>query len=307
MTVVRDDRHASAGDGAAAEEEALPLLSSGQMAEFVSRGLLRFDGLVPEEINRLAVAELSGAGEADGRSVPPFHRERYRPGSRLADCFAGSPGIGAMLALPQVRGLIQSLVGADPRYDHHAVHVRRPGERSQHLHGDAIIDTRAAFDIQLMYYPERTTPEGGGTMLVPGSHFRQINEMDIARYQNVAGQVLVDCPAGTLLALHHGIWHCGRRSRSDRVRYMFKVRLNPSVRQVRLWDVSDLHDPEVQEQVRRQLAESQPWYEHAAGRLEQAQRAALWRRLSGDPGFQVEYWLGRLENQGRPHLRDLLP
>ena len=43
------------------------------------------------------------------------------------------------------------------------------------------------------------------------------------------------CRAGTLAVVHHGIWHCGRQNRTDRVRYMFKIRLNPTVRQLRLW------------------------------------------------------------------------
>jgi hypothetical protein len=281
------------------------LLSTEAMAEFVSRGFLRFDGLIDAHINDLAVAELQAAS---GANPPPgFPSSRYEPGIRLADCFTESSGVGAMLRSPAVRGIIASLVGAEPSYDHHAVHVRVPGPPSQPLHGDAIIDTRAAFDIQLMYYPQDVTAVGGGTLLVPGSHFRQINEQDIARYQNLAGQVRLECPAGTVLVLHHGLWHCGRRNRTDAVRYMFKVRLNPREEQVRLWDTSDVDDPLVQQRVRRTLSINEPWYEGATGRIEQVQRATLYRRLSGDPTFQVEYWLGRLGNQSHPRFRELLP
>ena len=42
--------------------EDLPLLSSLDMARFTARGFLRFDGVVPEEINAQFLAE---AGEAD--------------------------------------------------------------------------------------------------------------------------------------------------------------------------------------------------------------------------------------------------
>jgi hypothetical protein len=285
----------------------LPLLKTTEMAEFVARGFLRFDALIPPELNARALAELRGDRQADGMVLPEFPRKRYPPGRPLSTCFLGSAGIGQVLALPEVRGIISSLVGPEPFYDHHAVHVRRPGESSQPLHGDAIIDTRAAFDIQLMYYPEDVTAEGGGTLLVPGSHFRQINEQDIARYQNLSGQVLLECTAGTVLVLHHGLWHCGRRTYRDNVRYMVKLRLNPRVDQVRLWDTSDLDDPSVTEQVETILTRSEPWYEGGAARLEQIQRAALFRRLSGEPDFQVEYWLGRLDNKARPRLDELLP
>jgi ribosomal protein S27AE len=281
------------------------LLSTDQMAEFVSRGLLRFDGLIDAKTNEVALAELRAASGPS--PLPGLSASRYTPGVSLGSCFTSSAGIGAMLRSPAVDGIIKSLVGADPIYDHHAVHVRAAGVPSQPLHGDAIIDTRAAFDIQLMYYPQDVTAAGGGTLLVPGSQFRQINEQDIARYQNLAGQVCLECPAGTVLVLHHGLWHCGRRNRTDDVRYMFKVRLNPRREQVRLWDTADIDDPVVKDRVRKTLSTKEPWYEGATARIEQVQRAALYRRLSGDPTFEVEYWLGRLGHQPDPRLRDLLP
>lgn len=282
-------------------------LSSIEIAEFVARGFLRFDGIVPDELNEIALAEMRGGTTSSGDAPPALPRDRYTPGTALSDCFVDSPGVGAVLGLDAIRAILESLVGPRPRYDHHAVHVRRAGEPSQPLHADAIIDTRAAFDVQLMYYPEAVTARGGGTLLVPGSHFRQVNEQDIARYQNLAGQVLLDCPAGTVLALHHGLWHCGRRSFGDAPRYMFKIRVNPSVPQVRLWDTTDLEDPGVAEEVRTILARPEPWFEGATARLEQVQRAALFRRMSGDSSFQLEYWLGRLENQAEPRLREILP
>ncbi len=275
------------------------LLSTEQVAEFVARGFLVFEALVPEEVNGVAASEV-----ADERSGL---RRRYPQGSPLKQCFSDYPGLSRMIGLPAVRGIVESLVGPDPIYDHHAVHWRQPGDRSQDLHADAVIDLRAAFDIQLMYYPEAVSPDAGGTLLIPGSHLRRINETDIGRYQNFAGQVPLSCPAGTVAVLHHGLWHCGRRNRTDRLRYMFKLRLGARARQVRLWDTADLHDESVEGRVEQLLSAAEPWYEAATARLEQLQRAALWRRLTDDPTFQVEYWLGRLENQGSPRLADLVP
>jgi hypothetical protein len=291
---------------AGSDEAPLPLLSSEQIAEFVTLGFLRFDALVPEEINAVALEELKN--KPSDRIVSPFDEELPRAGSRLSEHFRNSPGIGAYLSLASVRGIIESLVGPDPFYDHHAVHARRPGTPSQPLHADGIVDTRSAFDIQLMYYPQAVTAVGGGTMVVPGSHLRQVDLSNIARYQNLAGQTYMEGPAGTVLVLHHGIWHCGRRSRSDLVRYMFKIRLNPRVEQVRLWDTSDLDDPAVRERIRQRLYSREAWFEEASGHIEEMQRTALFRRLSGDSGFEeVEFRLGRLEFQQSPRMRDLLP
>lgn len=273
------------------------LLSSPQVAQFVSAGFLHFEGVVPAEVNEQAIEEMKSRTQRLGR--------RYEPGVRLRECFDEFPGIREVFRVPAVAGAIESLVGPDPIYDHHAIHRRIPGEGAQHLHADAIIDLRAAFDIQLMYYPEAVSLEAGGTLVVPGSHFRRIRE--ISRYQNHRGQVRVVCPAGTVLVLHHGIWHCGRANRTSAIRYMFKLRLEPAVTQARRWNVSDLASAEVRRRVVETLEARQPWYEGGLDRLEMVQRAALWRRLTGDREFQLEYWLGRLENQAEPRLVDLLP
>ena len=210
------------------------LLSSVQMARFVARGSLRLDAVVPAEMNTEGLTVL-----ADG--VPPVPY-----GTPLSEGVRGGllrpPGCWT---LPQVAGALRSLVGPEPTVDHHAVHVREPrGGDAQPLHGDAIIDVRPdAFDVQLMYYPQAVTLEMGGTLSVPGSHLRRINESDTGRYQNLRGQDRLVCPAGTVVFLHHGLWHGGRRNDSDMVRYMFKIRFNPTVRQQRLWDTSDLERP----------------------------------------------------------------
>jgi hypothetical protein len=283
-----------------------PLLNSEQVAEFVSRGFLRFDAIVPPALNEIALEELKN--KPSNRIVSPFDPELPRAGTRLSEHFVGSPGLGALLRLPEIQGIIESLVGPDPYYDHHAVHVRRPGTPSQPLHADGIVDTRAAFDIQLMYYPQPVTAIGGGTLVVPGSHLRQVDLSNIARYQNVAGAVLTECPAGSVMVLHHGIWHCGRRSRTETERWMFKIRLNARVEQVRLWDTSDLDDPQVRERIQERFYSREPWFEEASGHVEEVLRTALFRRLSGDPSFgEVEQRLGRLENQVSPRMRDLLP
>ena len=258
------------------------LLTSVQMAEFVANGFLRFPALVPDHLNRTALDEI-----AAGR----IERNRYA-GHPLAGLWSNLPGMGGVLALPEVRGMIQSLVGRGPRYDHHAIHTI-PAMRlqAQPWHADATIDTRPNFDVQLFYYPQETTREMGGTLFLPGSHFRRIHEYEAAVHQNFAGQERVVCPAGTVLVAHHGIWHCGQPNRTDQVRHMVKLRLNPTEPQVRLWDTSDLADPAIP----RILSTRQPWL-GAEHRLEIIQRIRLWRLLTGDPEYDFDMWMGRLES-----------
>jgi hypothetical protein len=272
------------------------LLNSRQMASFAARGFLRFEALIPPELNETAMREIDG----DVPSAPA--------GTPLSRCYPPPSALGEILRSPEIAGIIYSLVGPDPLFDHQYVHVREPRqEAAQHLHGDSTIDLRMHFDMQLMYFPHEVPLEMGGTLLVPGSHFRRINESDIGRYQNIVGQIPMVCQAGTILVLHHGIWHCGRQNKTSQKRYMFKVRLNPTVRQMRLWNTDDL-DSSVGQQhpifskqtptddIQAILGSFEPWFEGGNGRLEILNRIKFWRFLTGDDNFDAHYWLTRLEN-----------
>jgi hypothetical protein len=261
------------------------LLTSVQMAHFVAHGSLRMDAVVPDEMNQQAIEVLKA-----GIPAVPY-------GTPLSETFEDGSFVDRLVKLPEIAGAIHSLVGPEPTVDHHAVHIRKAHEgEAQDLHGDAIIDVRPdAFDMQLMYYPQEVTLEMGGTLSVPGSHLRRTNETDTGRYQNLRGQNRLTCPAGTVVFLHHGIWHGGRRNDSDIDRYMFKIRFNPTVRQVRLWNTEDLYD----DAVAGELNTSFPWYENATGRLEIYNRVKLWQALSGDDTFDPDYWVTRVSNRPR--------
>ncbi|MCF6475970.1 phytanoyl-CoA dioxygenase [Nonomuraea sp. MG754425] len=259
------------------------MLSSVRVAGFVAAGYLRLDAVVPDELNERAIDVLEAG-------IP---RAPY--GTPVRTAFPGGSFARRLIEVPAVAGALRSLVGPDPLVDHHAVHIREPRNgHAQPLHADAIIDTRAdAFDVQLMYYPHEVSADMGGTLVVPGSHLRRVNESDTGRYQNLRGQTRLTCPAGTVMLLHHGIWHGGRRNDSDVRRYMFKIRFNPTVPQVRLWDTSDLADPAVLDELGRRF----PWYEQATGRLEIHNRALMWRAMTADASFDVDYWATRVTNR----------
>ena len=262
------------------------LLNTKQMAQFVAAGFLRFDELVPDELNRAACAEME-------TGVP-----RGKAGAPLSELWTDA-AIGQVVRLPQIQGIIHSLVGPDPLYDHHAVHtVDAHHEHGQIWHADAIIDTRLHFDIQLFYFAHDTPREMGGTMFLPGSIYRRVSESDIARYQNFLGQMPMVCKAGTVAVAHHGIWHCAQPNLTGRKRYMFKLRLNPTVRQKKLWNTDDIDDAEIP----GLLNANHRWYGNEV-RLEVVNRIKLWRFLTGDENYDVSYWLSRLENAPENELR----
>jgi hypothetical protein len=259
------------------------LLSARQMARFAADGLLRFDALVPAELNRACLQELEEKRLAGVR----YNNERLS----CESFFAATPAYAAVIQLPAVQGIIRSLVGPEPGIDHAAVHAVH-GPYAQFWHQDATIDPRTeAFDIQLFYYPHDTPRESGGTLFLPGSHFRRVHESTIARYQNIRGQLQVVCEAGTLLVGHHNIWHCGQPNHTDAVRYMVKLRLNPRYRQTRLFDAADIDHPDISG-----ILHSGHAWQGSEVRLEYLQRIRFWRSLTGSDR-DYELWLSRLENQ----------
>jgi len=257
------------------------LLNSKQMAQFVAAGYLQFDELVPQELNEAANAEMSA-------NAVPVH-----PHGTPFDEIWHDSALGKVFRLPESRGIIHSLVGPNPLNDHHAVHTVRGGQqRGQHWHADSMVDTRLHFDIQFFYFPHDTPREMGGTMILPGSHYRRISGLDIGKYQNFIGQLALDCKAGTVVVVHHGIWHCAQPNRTDHIRYVFKLRLNPTVRQLRLWNTDDLDDPEIP----NLLVTNRLWCGSEA-QIELVNRIKFWRFLTGDDDFDLRYCLSRVENE----------
>ncbi len=256
---------------------------------FVADGFLRFDALVPAELNRACLDEL-GAERLTGVRYNNEHLS-------FESFFAAAPAYAAVIQLPAVQGIIASLVGPEPGIDHLAVHVQH-GPYAQFWHADATIDPRTeAFDIQVFYYPHDTPRESGGTLFLPGSHFRRVHETTIARYQNIRGQSHMVCPAGTVVVGHQNLWHCGQPNTTGKPRFMFKLRLNPRYRQTRLFDTTDIENPDI-----AHILQTCAAWMGAEHRLEILQRLRLWRALTGT-NFDCELWLSRLENQPTRALR----
>ncbi len=290
-------------------------LTTREMAQFVADGYLRFDALIPDEINSSIIAELGPIehnkilrilGAPADAGGPPQPQTL----TRLSESYDADTALGQLLALPQVQGIIESLVGPDPLFDHDFVHrLQAQSTYQQHLHVDAVIDgTDPSFDIQLFYYPEAVAPGAGGTRFVPGTHLRRTRAEGVSRYQHILGEQQYSGEAGTLMVFHHGLWHAGQANPSEVDRWMYKIRLNPRESQVKRWNMDDfeaLHNDASDhtfadmrhDSVAQILRTMQPWQKGHEARYEQMQRASLWRYLSDDPNFDVDYYHTRIERR----------
>jgi hypothetical protein len=110
------------------------LLTSQQVASFVARGFLRFDGVVPAALNEQFLDEV-GRPPQPGDNVRQVYAKLLSgsgiptvpAGTPLADAYPVSSAITQLLELPLIRGAIESLVGPAPRFDHHFLHVISAG------------------------------------------------------------------------------------------------------------------------------------------------------------------------------------
>ncbi len=292
-------------------------LTTLEMARFVADGFLRFDALIPAAINEAVIEELRLLEENKINQIvglPADAGGPPRPASLtpLSQCYPAPSVLGAMLRLPEVQGIIESLVGPDPLFDHDFVHRLPAGSTyKQHLHVDAVVDsTHPGFDIQLFYFPHDVAAGAGGTRFVPATHLRRTRAEGVSRFQHLLGEQQFSGSAGTLMVFHHGLWHAGQPNPSDVDRWMYKIRLNPRVSQVKRWNLADfdrVHNDASDhtfalmrhDSVAQVFRSMQPWQKGHESRYEQMQRARLWRYLSNDQGFDVDYYHTRIEQRDR--------
>jgi len=282
-------------------------LTTREMAEFVTNGFLRFDAIVPPELNAAAIGELR---QLNAERLLPTGMKPPHSGTPFAECYEAPSIIGEYLRLPRIRGIIQSLVGSAPVFDHDWVHhIPAGGTDIQPLHVDANTDTLdPTFDIQLFWFCGDVAPGEGGTRFLPGSHLNRVRSCGINRYQHIAGEQQVECPAGSVFVFHHGLWHAGQPNTGTTDRWMHKIRLNPTEPQVRLWNLGDfdeIQSPASDHIFARVQAGNvadilrtwHPWMSVSGHRNSEMQRALLWRYLTGDDDFDVDWYLTRLEHR----------
>ena len=301
------------------------LLTTEQMAEFASSGCLFFDELIDKETNKEFLDDIGHTSADKVDSMETYNKNikatssipRIKAGSPLKNAYPVNSPLEKILKNEVVAGAIQSLVGSNPIVDHQALHLTFPTkffkgankrQMSQGNHQDSTIDPRSTFDIQVFYFPTEVTKEMGGTRYHPGTHLRIVNEFAIAKYQNILGQKSIVCKPGTIGIFHNGLWHGAGVNFSDEIRYMFKVRLQPTEKQELLWDPEKRYKPlpnralywtdeNKEETINDILMQSYPWQEADTNRLDKINVVKFWRLLTGHKKMDVDYWLTRIENE----------
>ncbi len=266
----------------------LRLLGATEMAQFACDGFIQLEGVVPHHVNDRVLLEMERFSNArqpsDSAALgrPRLVSDTFRENADRFHYWDDSPTIRGVFRIPEVAGTIRSLMGANPVYNHSFVHIVPPKhDKAQDWHADSVIDPRhPAFDLLVMYFPQDTPDEMGPTLVLPGSHLREIRFGSIAHYRNILGQRRLACGAGSVAFAHADLWHCAQPNSTEVPRYMFKVRIEsePGGHQRGWFDIRGYDDPQLLERI---LRWDQPWF-GAEHREEHIQRALFWRYLTGD-------------------------
>ena len=110
------------------------LLNSRQMASFAARGFLMLPGIVPGDLNDAFLADVGAADISNsetplsvyGRLLSDSTVPIVPAGQSLSSAYPPDSAIANILQLPTVSGLIRSLVGSEPVFDHHFLHITFP-------------------------------------------------------------------------------------------------------------------------------------------------------------------------------------
>ena len=160
--------------------DARHLLDSKQVASFVARGFLRFDEIVPRALCDEALAEIAAGTRPSSFRPSAASPRRAGRASRSTRSGPTASALAAIVHSPAIAGIIQSLVGParDLRPPLRARHRAQPALEPALARRRDRRSARTAFDIQLFFFFQDTPRAMGGTMILPGSHLRRVNESD---------------------------------------------------------------------------------------------------------------------------------
>ena len=259
-------------------KEIQPTMTDREVMEFVARGYVLLDGVVPDDI-----------------------RERYEalPDRKLRPLVESQEFIEGVFLNPEVAGAARALLGRDflvPSTAHH--HLYEAPHEGQTWHSDGLSETGIGVThLQCYYYPQEVNVEDGPTMILPGSAFRLVDREAIAHYGDIAGQLSLTVPAGTVVLGHYGIWHKAGPKLNDRRRGMIKFSYFRTAEPTRDW-IADFDIMPEFEDVR-----IQPYVTNVEHYRERIRSRRTWEWLCGvrTDRDQTEWGTdGSLASGGRP-------
>ena len=198
------------------------LLTDEQMRRFIVDGYLAFKPELPAEFHEKVCQKLDKVVHKEGN-----------PGNNILPAV---PEMQTLLDTPEVRGAMQSVLGANYLlHPHRFVHNNEPRVETEEgvragagsalligWHQDShspLARPRHHFCryAMLLYYPQNTPPAMGPTQLIPGTQYSP----DLTEEMKSTGHI-VPGEAGSCILVHFDIGHGGSLNIADKTRFMVK-------------------------------------------------------------------------------------
>jgi len=227
---------ASSPSSAASSANAAPvLLTDEQVWDFIVRGYLLLQPPFRANLNEDVCTQMNATGGAPvNLRDDPFGEALLRQ----------APALNEVFGHPVVAGAVLSLLGPGSQTYERYPHTLRPGQGGfPGWHQDDVNHrSHQLRRIMILYYPQEVTPDMGPTVIVPGTHFRNMPTDRMSTYGNFRHQVPLTVKAGTLAFTHYDLWHTASPNKSDKLRYMIKLYIDRKTEPVKgkpTWN----HDP----------------------------------------------------------------
>jgi ectoine hydroxylase-related dioxygenase (phytanoyl-CoA dioxygenase family) len=197
-----------------------PALTEGQRRFFAEQGYL----VVPEALSRAELAAVRA--EADAAEAR-WRADLGLPGVRRPDLeqvlgiMEHGPALFDLLEHPRIFPMVRELIGPDVMMLDHDYFMTPPGAtipRGWHFDFDlpGVDHPRSRLMVKVFYVLEDVPPDGGATLVLPGSH-RTPGGMALANSEvpeDLPGAVPMTLPAGSAYLINDRTYHSAGNNRS---------------------------------------------------------------------------------------------
>ncbi len=217
-------------------------LSDEQRLFFETNGYLMVEGaLAPAELERVRAA--ADDAEARWRRMPELPGVRGPHFFQIEAVMEYHPVLFDLVEQPRLFPIVWEVLGPDVQLLDHAYYITPPGAlvRGTAWHSDighrvgGVYHPRSTMMVRVMYALEDVGPDGGATLVLPGSH-RYTADVRIPAVEvpeDLPGAVRLTCKAGTAYLYNGNLWHAPGNNRSAVTRRM--LLFNYGHRWMRMW------------------------------------------------------------------------
>jgi ectoine hydroxylase-related dioxygenase (phytanoyl-CoA dioxygenase family) len=193
----------------------------------------------------LTAEELAAARRACDAAEARWRAEPERPGVRrwdleqVAGIMEYDPFFVEMVEHPRILPLVRALLGPDLRLLDHDYFITPPGttiHRGWHYDESfpGVYHPRSTLMIKVFYVLDDIAENGGGTVILPGSHAFPYQPPNSDVPEDLPGAVRIALPAGAAYLMSGRAWHSAGNNLSDRPRRLLIYTFGH--KWMRMWD-----------------------------------------------------------------------